>query len=185
MLDSVGLTMVASRKVKHLSGGMLRRLGIAQAIVHDPSVLVMDEPTVGLDPEERLRFRQLIAELSRDRVVILSTHIIADLGSSCAELALIHEGQLEFLGAPDKLVEQCLGKVKELACSPEQVQQLELRDDFEVVARTFIDNKRVLRGVAKPGFDVENAKDVEDITLEEAYLAFTLDKGREVPELDE
>jgi len=81
VLEQVGLQDVADRKVKKLSGGMVRRLGVAQALVHDPQVIIVDEPTVGLDPEERLRFRQLMANLGQNRTIVLSTHIVADLGS--------------------------------------------------------------------------------------------------------
>lgn len=181
-LESVGLSEVAKRKVKKLSGGMLRRLGIAQAIIHNPSVLIMDEPTVGLDPEERLRFRQLIAELSRDRVVILSTHIIADLGSTCSKLALIYEGKLEFMDVPESLVSQAKGKVKEVICSPEQLQVLDADDSFEIVSRTFEGDRSVLRGVSKRDMTVANAIEADNITLEEAYLAFTLSKGLKLPD---
>lgn len=182
-LSSVGLSDVAGRKVKHLSGGMLRRLGIAQSIIHDPSVLIMDEPTVGLDPEERLRFRQLIADLSSERVVILSTHIIADLGSSCSQLALIYSGRLEFMGLPETLVAMANGAVKEVCCTPAQQQALDTNENFEVVGRTFEGNTSVIRGVSREGVQIENAVEPDNITLEEAYLAFSLNKGACLPEV--
>jgi len=93
VLVDVGLDKVADRKIKKLSGGMLRRLGVAQALVHDPKIIVVDEPTVGLDPEERLRFRKVMADLSHERTIVLSTHIVSDLGSSCNDLALIDTGK--------------------------------------------------------------------------------------------
>ena len=100
VLSSVGLQDVADRKVKKLSGGMVRRLGVAQALIHNPKILVVDEPTVGLDPEERLHFRQLMTKLGQDRIIVLSTHIVADLGSGCSDIALIDRGRVEFRGSP-------------------------------------------------------------------------------------
>ena len=114
VLDQVGLGDVAHRKVKKLSGGMVRRLGVAQALVHEPRVLVVDEPTVGLDPEERLRFRQLMSGLGRDRTILLSTHIVADLGAGCHELALLDAGRIVFQGSPSTLLGQAAGRVFEV-----------------------------------------------------------------------
>jgi ABC-2 type transport system ATP-binding protein len=184
VLESVGLRKLAGRKVKKLSGGMLRRLGVAQALIHSPKVLIMDEPTVGLDPEERLRFRQMMSDLSRDRIIVLSTHIVADLGANCSDMVLIHQGRLEFRGSPLEMITQAEGKVFEIAASPELEQNLELKDNFEIVARTFQDGKSIFRGVGFDGFRPDGATIAENITLEEAYLAFTLDKGRKIDELE-
>ena len=186
VLASVGLTEVSARKVKQLSGGMLRRLGVAQALIHDPKVIIMDEPTVGLDPEERLRFRQLIAELSRERVVVLSTHIVSDLGASCSKIALIHSGKVEFVGTPGDLIENAKGCVFEISAEADLLQELEASEEFEIVARSFLDGKNLIRGVAKDDFSIDGAKLADNITLEEAHLAFSLAKGRklEAPEID-
>ena len=180
VLETVGLTEVTDRKVKKLSGGMLRRLGVAQALIHDPKILIMDEPTVGLDPEERLRFRQMMSTLGKDRVIVLSTHIVADLGSTCSSLALIHSGRLEFTGSPTELVKHAEGKVFEVTASPSLMEELEDRESFEIVAQIFRDGKSVLRGVDGTGKPTESATEAENITLEEAYLAFTLVQGRDV-----
>lgn len=182
MLATVGLTEVADRKVKKLSGGMLRRLGVAQALLHDPKVLVMDEPTVGLDPEERLRFRQMMSTLGKDRAIILSTHIVADLGSTCSRLALIHAGKLEFTGSPTELLALAQGRVFEIVASPGLMERLEQREHFEIVAQMFREGKSILRGVDGVGSPDPDAVAVENITLEEAYLAFTLNQGRGVDE---
>lgn len=180
VLAEVGLTEVAQRKIKKLSGGMLRRVGIAQALLHSPKVLILDEPTVGLDPEERLRFRQMIAELSRERCILLSTHIVADLGLSCTQLAIIHGGKIEFKGSPLDIIRLAQGKVFEVVATPAIEQNLEAVDNFEIVARSYQNNQSVFRGVSSNGFIPEGAKPAENITLEEAYLAFTLDKGRDL-----
>lgn len=182
VLELVGLGDVGARKVHKLSGGMLRRLGVAQALVHDPKVLIMDEPSVGLDPEERLRFRQLMAELARERVILLSTHIVADLGSSCSDLVLIHSGRVEFRGSPLELIARADGKVIELAMEPGSTPEAELPESFEVVARLAQNGQKVLRGVSRDGDIPADARPADNITLEEAYLAFTVNQGRAVAE---
>ena len=110
MLEQVGLFDARDRMVKKLSGGMKRRLGIAQALIGDPRIVVVDEPTTGLDPEERIRFRGLLTEMSRrDIIIVLSTHIVGDISSSCADMALLNEGRVIFNGAPDALLERVRG----------------------------------------------------------------------------
>jgi ABC-2 type transport system ATP-binding protein len=182
VLDTVGLTQVADRKIKHLSGGMTRRLGVAQALIHEPKVLIVDEPTVGLDPEERLRFRQLMVELARDRVIVLSTHIVADLGSGCREIALLDRGKLAFRGVPAKLVALAAGRVIEVS-APEAA-EAKLADRMELVARRSVGGEVVLRGVLREGDAPVEARIAKDITLEEAYLAFMVGRGRSIDELD-
>jgi ABC-type multidrug transport system ATPase subunit len=181
VLESVGLAKVADRRVKQLSGGMTRRLGVAQALVHEPKVLIMDEPTVGLDPEERLRFRQLMAELGRERVILLSTHIVADLGSGCGDLALLHRGRIEFRGSPAELVALAAAKVVEITVS--ETAEAALIDKIEVVQRRPEAGRMMVRGVLLDG-PVEGSRPVNDITLEEAYLAFMVSRGRHLEDLD-
>jgi ABC-2 type transport system ATP-binding protein len=182
VLEAVGLAQAADRKVKHLSGGMTRRLGVAQALVHEPKVLVVDEPTVGLDPEERLRFRQLMVDLGRDRVILLSTHIVADLGSGCREIALLDRGKLAFKGAPSELVALAAGRVIEVSLS--QGAEAELANRMDLVARHSAQGKVELRGVLREGEAPADARAAKDITLEEAYLAFMVSRGRSVDEFD-
>ena len=174
-LDMVGLADVADRKVKKLSGGMVRRLGVAQALVHEPQVLIVDEPTVGLDPEERMRFRQVMGRLGRDRTILLSTHIVADLGGGCQDMALLDAGRVVFQGAPAQLLAQAQGKVFELTASAEQAAQVE--SDYEIVSRTANADGVALRGVTANGLP-EGAVAVESPTLEEAYLTFMAARGR-------
>jgi ABC-2 type transport system ATP-binding protein len=111
VLDLVGLSKDADRKLKGFSGGMKRRVGIAQALVNDPQVLIVDEPTSGLDPEERIRFRNLLVDLALDRTVILSTHIVEDIGQTCQDLAVLSRGHLLFRGSPVELTQAAQGKV--------------------------------------------------------------------------
>lgn len=117
VLDLVGLTREAGRKIKGYSGGMKRRVGIAQALVNDPRLLIVDEPTAGLDPEERIRFRNLLVNLAADRTVILSTHIVEDIGQTCRDLAILAHGQVIFRGSPHGLMQAAAGHVWSLTCT--------------------------------------------------------------------
>ncbi|HZH73993.1 MAG TPA: ABC transporter ATP-binding protein, partial [Mariniphaga sp.] len=106
MLEEVGLYEARDRNANKLSGGMKRRLGIAQALINDPKVIIVDEPTTGLDPEERIRFRNLLANIStNDVIIILSTHIVGDISSTCNNMALLNKGELAFVGSPEQLVD--------------------------------------------------------------------------------
>jgi len=112
MLESVGLFDVRERYANKLSGGMKRRLGIAQALIHSPKLIIVDEPTTGLDPEERIRFRNLLAEISeKDVTIILSTHIVGDISSTCNCMALMNKGEVAFFGSPADMLKDADGKV--------------------------------------------------------------------------
>ena len=174
-LEMVGLDGVADRKVKKLSGGMVRRLGVAQALVHEPQVLIVDEPTVGLDPEERMRFRQLMNQLGRDRTILLSTHIVADLGGGCKEMALLDGGCIEFQGPPEELLARAVGRVFEVTASNEAAERIE--SEYEIVSRAVTGTSITLRGVTANGMPA-GASAVDAPTLEEAYLAFMAVRGR-------
>ena len=174
-LELVGLGEVADRKVKKLSGGMVRRLGVAQAMVHEPAVLIVDEPTVGLDPEERMRFRQVMSALGRDRTILLSTHIVADLGGGCGEIALLDDGRVQFQGSPDALLESAVGRVFEITVDSVGAERLEA--EHEIVSRSITPAGVALRGVAANGLP-DGAAAVREPTLEEGYLAFMAARGR-------
>ncbi|PZG01856.1 ABC transporter ATP-binding protein [Micromonospora deserti] len=105
-IERVGLTAKADARMKALSGGMLRRAGIAQAIVNDPQVLLVDEPTVGLDPEQRLDFRELLRDVGVDSCVLVSTHLVEDVVAACTDVVMVNEGRLVYQGTPDDLVAQ-------------------------------------------------------------------------------
>jgi ABC-type multidrug transport system ATPase subunit len=176
VLTSVGLEDVADRKVKKLSGGMVRRLGVAQALIHDPEILVVDEPTVGLDPEERLHFRQLMTKLGQDRIIMLSTHIVADLGSGCSDMALIDRGRVEFRGSPGELIKRAKGAVFEMKVA--QQDEIEISAAMEVVSREESSEGVIIRAVSGDGNVPSGGIPVEDPNLEEAYLAFMAARGR-------
>jgi ABC-type multidrug transport system ATPase subunit len=111
VLELVALTQVAKRKLKTYSGGMKRRAGIAQALLNDPRLLIVDEPTAGLDPEERIRFRNLLSDLSGERTVLLSTHIVEDIAQTCQNVAVMQSGHIRFQGTTLDLIHETQGKV--------------------------------------------------------------------------
>jgi ABC-type multidrug transport system ATPase subunit len=118
LLDLVNLREAARRPLGGYSGGMRQRVGIAQALLNDPQLLIVDEPTVGLDPEERVRFRNLLSDLSGERIVILSTHIVSDVEATATDIAIIHKGHLKIHARPEQLLNQMEGCVWEwiIAC---------------------------------------------------------------------
>ncbi len=112
LLKQVGLEDARDRFANKLSGGMKRRLGIAQALIGDPRLIIVDEPTTGLDPEERIRFRNILSNLSQQGVIIiLSTHIVADISSTCSAMALLNNGEVRYHGSPDDFISQSAGMV--------------------------------------------------------------------------
>ena len=132
MLEEVGLFEARDRNANRLSGGMKRRLGIAQALINDPKIIIVDEPTTGLDPEERIRFRNLLSNIStRDVIIILSTHIVGDISSTCENVALLNKGKLAFTGSPSDLVREAEGKVWQIQATEKEY--LEINDKFPVI----------------------------------------------------
>ncbi|HSB66989.1 MAG TPA: ABC transporter ATP-binding protein [Anaerolineales bacterium] len=124
LLDLVNLRDAAHRQLGGYSGGMRQRVGIAQALLNDPQLLIVDEPTVGLDPEERVRFRNLLSDLSGERIVILSTHIVSDVESTATEIAIIHKGYLKVHTRPEQLLKQMEGSVWEWMTTSQELPAL-------------------------------------------------------------
>lgn len=175
ILDFVGLQDVASKRVKRLSGGMVRRLGVAQALIHDPKILIMDEPTVGLDPAERIHFRQLMTKLSQDRIIFLSTHIVADLGTGCSDIALLINGRIEFRGSPIELIDRAKESVFEISFPSQD--ESKFISNLEVISHKKEHQVTTIRAVSGSDTLPANAKPVENPNLEEAYLAFIATRG--------
>ena len=124
MLENVNLHSAAQRTVGGFSGGMKQRLGIAQALINDPALLIVDEPTAGLDPEERVRFRNVLSEIGFGKLVILSTHIVSDIESIATEIAILQAGALLTIGPPETLLRACAGKVWRSVVSSEEFDRL-------------------------------------------------------------
>jgi ABC-type multidrug transport system ATPase subunit len=120
VIESTGLTEVAGRRIKKLSGGMHRRVGVAQALLGPPKLLIVDEPTVGLDPEERIKLRSELARVGMNCTIILSTHIVGDISSSCERLAILDAGQIIFQGSPSELLSEAEGRIWELSVGHEE-----------------------------------------------------------------
>lgn len=127
LLQKFGLYEARNRMTNYLSGGMKRRLGIAQALIGKPRIIIVDEPTTGLDPEERIRFRNIISTLTReDIIIILSTHIVGDISSACGQMALLNQGKMIFNGSPDELIDQTRGHVWYVNANQEEYDKLKL-----------------------------------------------------------
>ena len=126
MLRKVGLFEVRDRWANRLSGGMKRRLGIAQAIIGNPKVIIVDEPTTGLDPEERIRFRNILSDISdKDSIIILSTHIVGDISSTCNCMALMNKGEVSFYGSPQEMLRQAEGKVWRIRVTGDELHEVD------------------------------------------------------------
>jgi ABC-type multidrug transport system ATPase subunit len=166
-LASMGLADVARRRVSTYSGGMLRRLGIAQALLGDPRVLLIDEPTSGLDPEQRASFREFLLQLAGTRVSILSTHLVEDVALVCRDLAVIRQGELAFRGTPDALQDKYAEMVTEVVVEESAVSEfLALHRDDILSTSRHSDRERAVRLLRTP----DNGRLVRP-SLEDAYLA--------------
>ncbi|MER5319663.1 ABC transporter ATP-binding protein [Streptosporangium roseum] len=169
LLETVALTPDADRRLKGFSGGMLRRVGIAQALLADPRLLVVDEPTTGLDPEERIRFRILLSQLAGDRTVLLSTHIVEDVAQTCRSLAVLDKGCLVFRGDVGELVSRADRRVWTLTTSGPAPSEGRIVAALPEGAGT---RYRVIAPTA-PGPSAQPAEP----TLEDGYLAL-MEPGR-------
>jgi len=169
LLERVGLFDSREKLASKLSGGMKRRVGIAQALISDPKILIVDEPTTGLDPEERIRFRNLLTEMSKDeRIIILSTHIVGDISSTCQNMALLSKGKLAFNGSPKYLIDQARPYTFQLEVDDNLLEKV--KQDHIVISTVPVASGWQVEVVAKNinGF---KAKQIEP-NLEHAYVCF-------------
>lgn len=167
LLRRVNLIEHRHKKVKQLSGGMKRRLGIAQALIHDPKVLIVDEPTAGLDPEERIRFRNLLCEVAEDRIVILSTHIVGDIEATCKQIAIMDEGKILWRGTVEQLIENAEGHV--YTANVEKRFMPQLKKEYIVTGMLAQTDYTTVRIVSDDEPDLPNAVLTEP-DLEAAYM---------------
>ncbi|MFD5920962.1 ATP-binding cassette domain-containing protein [Kitasatospora sp. NPDC058201] len=174
LLALVNLTGAVRRPLGAYSGGMLRRVGIAQALLGDPQVVVVDEPTAGLDPEERVRFRNLLSTLATDRVVLLSTHIVSDIESVAGDIAVVAGGRLLRRGTPEELLGDQAGRVWEVAVDPAAVTAVQERYVVSRMVRT-ADGRVRLRLLADGAPSADAVPVAPD--LEDAYLALVRPTG--------
>jgi ABC-type multidrug transport system ATPase subunit len=167
LLELVNLTYAARRPLGGFSGGMRQRVGIAQALLNDPKLLIVDEPTAGLDPEERVRFRNLLSELSGERIVILSTHIVSDVEAVATDIALIVQGELVVHGVPEALLAGVNGKVWEVVVPSGELAALRQR---HLISNTAHRSDGVHARVVSDAAPGPGARSLEP-SLEDAYLA--------------
>lgn len=173
MLEEVGLFEARDRNANKLSGGMKRRLGIAQALINDPQVIIVDEPTTGLDPEERIRFRNLLSTIStRDVIIILSTHIVGDISSTCDNMALLNKGNLAFTGSPEQLVKEAEGNVWLIEAT--EAEYLEINEKYPVISTIPIEGGWEVQVVAEE-INGYHGKQIAP-NLEHAYVHFMENK---------
>lgn len=174
LLEGVNLTTDAKRPIGTYSGGMKQRVGIAQALLNDPKVLIFDEPTVGLDPEERMRFRQLIADLAQDCIIILSSHIVSDIEAIADEVAIMQDGKLITHAPQHEIIKQAEGKIFEVLIDHASLEDFKNKHKVIDTSR-HADKIRVRYIGAKT--DLVSSSNQITATLEDAYLYLTHNKS--------
>ena len=173
LLSQVGLKKATKMKMRKLSGGMLRRVGIAQAMLNDPKILILDEPTAGLDPNERIRFRNLISEIADERLVLLSTHIVSDVEFVANKIILMNKGKFFFTGTAEDITSSIDQKAWTCTISRSDVEDY-LKRYLVATVQTILQGAALRIIASQP--PVEYAKE-EQITLEDAFLYYFGEKA--------
>ena len=169
LLDQVGLLEARDRQANRLSGGMKRRLGIAQALIGKPRIIVVDEPTTGLDPDERIRFRNILSRLSQNDVtIILSTHIVGDISSTCHGMALLNRGELVFSGSPENLIKHAEGHVFKLNLSSNEYERV--KEQYDVISTIPVETGWEVQVVSDEVPEFDSVSIIPNI--EDAYVYF-------------
>ena len=164
LLQQTNLYEVSKRKLGTYSNGMKQRFGIAQALLGNPRLIIVDEPTAGLDPEERNRFHNLLGAISEDRIIILSTHIVDDVRQLCSQMAVIHEGEIRLIDKPDQAIHHLKGKIWEKVIKKQELN--EYTDQYKIILTRLFAGNVLIHVLAEkhpgPGFEAA-APDLEDV----------------------
>lgn len=172
-LEKTSLTEHRKKKMKQLSGGMKRRVGLVQALLNDPKFLIVDEPTTGLDPEERIRIRNLLVDFSENRTVLFSTHVIEDLAAVCNQLAVMKKGRFLYAGSMKELVEEAQGKIWTCKVNNEErAREIECR--YCITSKQYMEGGLLLKIISETRPELECAP--APATLEDAYIYMTNQK---------
>ena len=167
LLDATNLSDVRHKKLGGYSGGMKQRVLLAQALLGDPKVVILDEPTAGLDPKERIRIRNFISAMSRNRIILLATHIVSDIESISDQILMMKKGQMVGMGTPGELIESVADKVKEMSCSPEELdrvqEQYKVGNIFQRHGETWV--RIIGDNLSTEGQYVEDLLSLEDVYL--------------------
>lgn len=167
LLNLTDLTEQQKKKNRQLSGGMKRRVGLIQAMLHSPKLLIVDEPTAGLDPEERIRIRSLLADFSRNRTVIFSTHVVEDLAATCNKLCVLNKGKIKYSGTVENMIKEAHGHIYQCKLENEQ-DLLKLQEKYFITGKVYEEGKINIKFVTQenPQIKCEQVKE----NLEDAYI---------------
>lgn len=175
-LEKTGLTNHRKKKMRQLSGGMKRRVGLIQALLNEPEFLIVDEPTTGLDPEERVRIRNLLVDFSEGRTVLFSTHVVEDIAATCSKLAVMWKGSFLYTGTVQALLSRAKGKIW-TANVADDTEAKRLEKQYRTTSRQYTEEGMTVKIISdvKPDIDCTQPK----ITLEDAYLYLMMEKKKQ------
>lgn len=175
-LEKTGLTNHRKKKMRQLSGGMKRRVGLIQALLNEPEFLIVDEPTTGLDPEERVRIRNLLVDFSEGRTVLFSTHVVEDIAATCSRLAVMRKGSFLYTGAVQALLSRAKGKIW-TANVADDTEAKRLEKQYRTTSKQYTEEGMTVKIISdvKPDIDCTQPK----ITLEDAYLYLMMEKKKQ------